>query len=418
MRQLLIKVQADKASAVQSIAKEHQAKNVVAIPAEDGRTYIIHLSNNKLDSFIKKLDEAAKPEITFIPYGVITLYPPSDKAPDQVTDVATKSSLEIYTSGLQSIGSIKGMLGYSLASGLVAAVGLYTETIYLLTASMLIAPFAGPAMNAALGTAAGEWKILRQSVWRYFLSIFTTIAISALFSFIIDLEGPTSLMTYITNLSSVALVLPLVAGFAGAISLVQSQRDSLVSGAAVGILVAASLAPPAAIAGMATAIGEWKQVTSSLFLILLQLSGINLAAALVFRYYGKINTKQVRFQQGKEMVFGTSLVASALIFAALLVYQFETPVNFQRGSLKHQVDNIVSKQVKEVEGLTLVESSTRFTVNKIGGQQALRVDMLLLSQLSDTLREEKKKVLIANVKDEIREKEIDAAIALNINFAE
>ncbi len=38
---------------------------------------------------------------------------------------------------------------------------------------------------------------------------------------------------------------------------VQSERSSLVSGAAVGMQVAASLAPPAGLVGMAIAIGRW-----------------------------------------------------------------------------------------------------------------------------------------------------------------
>ena len=61
----------------------------------------------------------------------------------------------------------------------------------------------------------------------------------------------------------------IAAGAAGAINLMQSERSSLVSGAATGMLVAASLAPPAGIIGMAAAIGRWDMAVSGLFLLLL-----------------------------------------------------------------------------------------------------------------------------------------------------
>jgi uncharacterized membrane protein len=79
-------------------------------------------------------------------------------------------------------------------------------------------------------------------------------------------------------ISSVTVLLPLVAGAAGALNLSQSDRSSLVSGAATGMLVAASLAPPAGTIGMASAIGEWDLVRTGVFVLLLQLVGINLSA--------------------------------------------------------------------------------------------------------------------------------------------
>lgn len=50
-----------------------------------------------------------------------------------------------------------------------------------------------------------------------------------------------------SQISIAAVLLPLAAGAAGALNLFQSERSSLVSGAATGMLVAASLAPPAGI---------------------------------------------------------------------------------------------------------------------------------------------------------------------------
>ena len=76
--------------------------------------------------------------------------------------------------------------------------------------------------------------------------------------------------------TSVFGVIILRLGLAASAISCNQNRSNLVSGAAVGILVAASLAPPAGLVGMAIAISRWDMVTSGLFVLLLQLVGINL----------------------------------------------------------------------------------------------------------------------------------------------
>ncbi len=56
-------------------------------------------------------------------------------------------------------------------------------------------------------------------------------------------------MIEVSHLSNVAILLPLISGFAEAVSICQSECDSLVSGAAVSVVVAASLAPPLGLKG-------------------------------------------------------------------------------------------------------------------------------------------------------------------------
>ena len=172
-----------------------------------------------------------------------------------------------------------GFLGYAAAAGAVVWTGLYTNTIFLLTAAMLIAPFAGPAMNTGAGDGLGDAGLLQRSLLRYGAALALTIAVAAALSLGIGLETATSEMTARSQVSSMAVLLPLVAGAAGALNLLQSDRDSLVSGAAIGVLVAASLAPPTGLVGMAAVIGRWDMVLSGVFVLLLQLVGINLSGA-------------------------------------------------------------------------------------------------------------------------------------------
>lgn len=126
------------------------------------------------------------------------------------------------------------------------------------------------------------------------------------------------------------------------------------------LLVAASLAPPAGIAGMAIAIGRWDMVISGIFLLLLQLAAINLSATLVFRLYG-LSSQGARYQRGKPWVLPASLAVTGIALAALLGWQFSSTPEFQRSSQAQRANSIVQEVVDNSDLADLVEANVRFT---------------------------------------------------------
>jgi hypothetical protein len=252
MRQLLIQVPRGHGKKVLEIARNYDGMNLVQFEATGGGApsdpldvVMASVANGRVEGMLSDLEALPELHVTLAPRGVMPLRPPAAEAAKQVIDVEERSPIEVLLSGLQSIGSWKGFLGYAAAAGFVVWIGLFTNTVYLLTAAMLIAPFAGPAMNTAIATARGDRELLGRSLLRYFAALTVTISVTAILSLILRQEVATQQMVDTSMISSVAVLLPLVAGAAGALNLVQSERSSLVAGAAVGMLVAASLAPPA-----------------------------------------------------------------------------------------------------------------------------------------------------------------------------
>ncbi|MBD2024478.1 TIGR00341 family protein [Leptolyngbya sp. FACHB-711] len=374
MRQLIVQVPQGHGKDVLNIAKDHQGVNLVQIEANSLDhaldLVIVYISNRRVEDFLRQLESLPDVHITLLPSGVMALHPPSNQAAEQVTNVEPRSPVEVFLSGLQSVGSWKGFLGYAALGGVVAWIGLFTNTIYLLTAAMLIAPFAGPAMTAAIATARGDRKLLGRSLARYFSALSLTIAIAALLSLLFGQSIATSQMIERSQVSVTAILLPLAAGAAGALNLVQSERSSLVSGAATGMLVAASLAPPAGVVGMAVAIGRWDLATGSLFLLLLQLCGINLSAALLFRRFG-LSTRGARYTRGKKLVFPIALLITALALIGLLVWQLANSPNLQRASLSQRANAEVHQVIGQEPSAQLVEANVRFTRSSISGQNTL-----------------------------------------------
>lgn len=374
MRQILIQVPRGCGKNVLDIAKACNGTNLAQFEAngsdEPLDVAIVHIPNGKVEELLRKLEALPNLHVTLIPRGVIALKPPPSETAQQVMNVQERSPFEVFIDGLQSVGSWRGFLGYAVAAGVVVWIGLFTNTSYLLVAAMLLAPFAGPAMNVALATARGDGHLLKRSLLRYFAALAVTILVTGALSLILRQESATNLMLESSQVSTVAVLIPLVAGAAGALNLIQSERSSLVSGAAVGVLVAASLAPPAGIVGMASAIGRWDMVINGLFVLFLQLAGINLSASIVFRTYG-LSARGARYDRGKKWVFPSALAVAVLALASLLTWQFSSSPHLQRSSRSQRATAEIQKVVDKVGLAELVEANVRFSLPNIKGQNTM-----------------------------------------------
>ncbi len=378
MRQLLVQVPRGHGAKVLAIAQAHEGVNLARVEAAgDGEgggrpidLVIVHVSNRRVEGLMAALEPLPDLHVTLIPQGVIALRPPPSEAAEQVLDVEERSPIEVFLAGLQSVGSWRGFLTYAAVAGIVVWIGLFTNTSFLLVAAMLIAPFAGPAMNVAIATSRGDPVLLRRGLVRYVAALAVTIAVAALLSLILQQEVATTLMVANSQVSVVAALVPLAAGTVGALQLVHSERSSLVSGAATGMLIAASLAPPAGVVGMGAAIGRFDMAVNGLFLLALQLAGINLAAALVFRLAG-LSPQGARYERGRRLVFPAALAVSAAALAGLLALQFVSPPELQRPTRAQRAVAAIGQAVQESGLADPIEVNARFTRPEIPGQNTL-----------------------------------------------
>lgn len=374
MRQLLVQVPEGSGDDVLRAGRSHHATNVSRLRSSDGdrpREFIIlHVNNRSVEGLLDDLEPIPEAHVTLLPQEVMALRPPPGEAPEQVTNVTERSPIEIFMAGLQSIGSWPGFLAYAVVSGVVVWIGLYTNTIYLLIAAMLISPLAGPAMNVAVASARGDGHLLRRGLLRYLAALLVTVATAAALSFAFQLRTATGLMVDISDLSITAALLPLSAGVAAALNLVQSENSSLISGAAAGMAVAASLAPPAGVLGMSVALSQWGMAGNTLFLLGLQLVGINLGGAITFRLFG-LSSRGARYERGKRWVFPVALALTSALVVALVGVQVGGRPELQRSSRATQAVSVVQAAV-EAGGLAyLVEANVRFTRPSIAGQNTL-----------------------------------------------
>lgn len=363
MRQVQIQLQHGRAADAVAIAERHGAATLSWWSAHSGTgdqvdMLSLTLPNARLEGLLEDLEAHGPIEASLPSTGAFAFQPPSSTVPDALDDITPRSPLELYLSGRQSAGGWAGFLSYAVIAGVVVWIGLFTETIFLLTASMLLAPFAGPAMNTAIGLVSGDTDLLRHSVARYAAGIGTTAAACALLTLAVGQTRITGLTSSVLSVSVVAVLLPLAAGAAGATHLAQSEHSSLVSGAAVGMLVAASLAPPTGGLGIAVALGRWDLLGPGLFLVVLQLTGITLVAAGVFRLYG-LSARQGRFSASRRRLLAKGVGVTTLVLGLLLVIQVVAAPTLQRSSLVREAGEVAAAVVESDPQVDLLEVRPR-----------------------------------------------------------
>jgi uncharacterized hydrophobic protein (TIGR00271 family) len=181
-----------------------------------------------------------------------------------------------------------------IAAGLIAAVGILTNSQILIVAAMVV----GPEYNAILGTALGITERNARPVKRGLgaLGIGFGIAVVAtlIFSWVIRWSGqaprdyllgfrPVSDLISQPNLYSV--VVAFIAGIVGVVSILQARASAL-----IGVFISVTTIPAAAAIGLSVAFDQWKEAwgaTEQLALNVVILLAVGVVALVLQRRFWK-----------------------------------------------------------------------------------------------------------------------------------
>jgi uncharacterized hydrophobic protein (TIGR00271 family) len=366
MRQLQLQLRPDQADRVLQLANEHEALDPACVLAHgaDGNPWamlFMNLPNARVGEFVKAVEEEVEDaQVVLIPQGTLPIRTPLEEVAERVRDVSRLSTLELVLAGLQSVGSWKGLVMYALFSGAIGAYGVIFDVSYLLVAAMLINPMGAPAMVSVIGIAVGDIRMFGRGGLRFLVALVVQTVSAMALGFAYAIQVSTATMEQVTSLSVWGVVVALAAGAAGAQAQVQSDRSSMVSGTASGFMVAAALAPPAAVLGLAVPLGRWDYAAVMAFLLLLQFTAINLAGWLALILFGvqPADASTGRGTPGwRTALVGLVVVATGM----LLVWQTQRQPRFLKADLSRQGLEIARQAVGAMPEARLLESAARFT---------------------------------------------------------
>jgi uncharacterized hydrophobic protein (TIGR00271 family) len=170
-------------------------------------------------------------------------------------------------------------------AGVIGAVGILTNSQILIVAAMVIGPEYGAITSAAMGLTQRDGGRVKGSLVALATGFAGAIAAAGLFGLVIrgaGLEpkafeaGVRPVSSLINNPNVFSVVVAVLAGIVGIVSLTESRTSTL-----MGVVISVTTIPAAADMGLSAAFGSWNEARGSTTQLLLNVSLLTVVGALI-----------------------------------------------------------------------------------------------------------------------------------------
>ncbi|MHC4592915.1 MAG: TIGR00341 family protein, partial [Planctomycetota bacterium] len=212
---------------------------------------------------------------------------PRPKPPDEAEETTAEekprptpmriSRQELYAGISASARLTRVFLAMIILSSLVAAIGIWRDSLAVIIGAMVIAPLLGPNMALSLATTLGDGELGRRALKTSLVGIVVALAISFLIGAALRIDPQIGEVASRAQVSLADVVLALAAGTAGALAFTTGIHTPL-----VGVMVAVALLPPLVAVGLLLGAAEWAMAGRAALLFFTNLICVNLAGVGTF----------------------------------------------------------------------------------------------------------------------------------------
>jgi uncharacterized hydrophobic protein (TIGR00341 family) len=200
---------------------------------------------------------------------------PQEKPPERI------SREELYEDIKDAAQCSRVYLTMVVLSTIVAAVGLYYNSVTIIIGAMVIAPLLGPNMALALATTLGDLTLLRRAFLTALAGIAMAMVLSVIIGLLLQVDPATPEIASRNGVGLGDLVVALASGAAGALAFTTGVSATL-----IGVMVAVALLPPLVAFGLLLGSGHAALAMGALSLFLMNLICVNLAGVTTFLVQG------------------------------------------------------------------------------------------------------------------------------------
>ncbi len=172
-------------------------------------------------------------------------------------------------------------LAMVVLSTVVAAIGLYYNSVAIIIGAMVIAPLLEPNVALALATTLGDLSLLRRALLTALAGIATTMALSVIIGVLLKVNPTSPEVASRTGVALGDIAVALASGCAGALAFTTGVSATL-----IGVMVAVALLPPLVTSGLLLGGGHPVLAMGALSLFLVNLVCVNLAGVVTFLVQG------------------------------------------------------------------------------------------------------------------------------------
>lgn len=175
-------------------------------------------------------------------------------------------------------------LAFLCLACLIAAVGIVTDSPVTIVGAMVVGPEFGPLAALAVSIVRRKWSLARRSLLALLVGFPVAMGVTAVGTLAAEAAGWVTLTSvrelqqvdFVFQVGPFSLVVALLAGAAGMLSLMSAKSAAL-----VGVFISVTTVPAAGLAVVAATVGEWDIAGLSALQLAVNLFGIVLAGVLV-----------------------------------------------------------------------------------------------------------------------------------------
>lgn len=277
---------------VRELLKEHELLEHRQIQLQDGEVLVrILLNAEQIEAVLDLLEQRYTAEqgnrLVVLPVEA-TLPRAEPEAPTTPQQAAPEEKLperigrqELYEDIKDAARCSRVYLAMVVLSTLVAAIGLYYNSVAIIIGAMVIAPLLGPNMAMALATTLGDLPLLWRAVRTSLAGIATVMVLSVFLGVLLQVAPDAPEVASRDGVALGDVVVALASGAAGALAFTTGVSATL-----IGVMVAVALLPPLVTFGLLLGGEHPALAPGALSLFLINLICINLAGVTTFLVQG------------------------------------------------------------------------------------------------------------------------------------
>jgi uncharacterized hydrophobic protein (TIGR00271 family) len=352
----------------------------------------IILSAKELDIYVNKaqlqlipgrfLDmEGSKPEvkerkrIEALPFGEASAELIKKKLPI-IKHASTEEFTDLFKVLKENSEPKSSYLVLMVLSTMLATFGLFANSSPVVIGAMILAPLMAPIISLSMGVLRQNKKLIINSFKTVAIGLILSFFCAVLITWITPLHHVNSEITARIRPNLLDLGIAVVSGIAGAYAHAREE----VAKTLAGVAIAVALVPPLAVSGIGLGWGDANIFTGAFLLLMTNLAGIILAAAVTFLFLG--------FSPFR-------LAQKGLVVSFILVILVSLPLafGFNRMVRENRIINRLSDL--EIEGVVLRDIN-------ILGMKPLYLSVKVISETP--LEDEDLDVLKAKLEERLNEK--------------
>lgn len=222
----------------------------------------------------------------------------------------------------------------------IACIGLNINSQSAIIGAMLISPLMGPVVGLAFGLAIHNKRLVRLSLYNWFVMIITSLLASTLYFLISPFQETTAQMSSFSEASIFDCLLAFLGGIAWFLGIVRKEAIKVIA----GVAVATACIPPLCTAGYGLATANWEVFLGAMYFYLINCFYIGVGAGVVSIILG---FRKYYLQQNNGLQQKNIYLALGFSLLLLVPSIWITVKKWEKQNFKEESEEYIGKIKKE-----------------------------------------------------------------------